>query len=132
MMGSLNCRESWPAPRPALLQTCHAVSFGLCVRQRPEHRGAHYRDPWYGDVVIGRSQGGVDDRLHADGLVQSGLELFGTDCFRTRFARGAGEDAVISFSVDADGRRTMAMKALSPIADFSFDFQDLRLVRIDD
>jgi hypothetical protein len=53
------------------------------------------------------------------------MEPFGPDSFRTRFPRGTGEDAVVHFAIK-DGRVTgITLKALSPLADFSFDFQDL-------
>ncbi|MEP7243911.1 MAG: serine hydrolase [Gammaproteobacteria bacterium] len=91
-----------------------------------------YRDPWYGDVLIAVRNRVLTIDFTRTASFKSRLEPFGPDCFRTRFARGAGEDAVICFSVDADGRRGIAMKALSPLADFSFDFHDLRLVWIGD
>ena len=90
-----------------------------------------YRDPWYGDIVV-RSDGG---RLRIDftrtSVFKSVLEAFGPDTFRTRFAPGAGEDAVVRFVVE-DGRATrLALKALSPLADFSYDFQHLHPVRVE-
>lgn len=84
-----------------------------------------YRDPWYGDVVVtARGQRLAIDFVPTP-VFKSGLDVWGKDAFRTRFKPGAGEDAVISFTVEG-GRVTGArMKALSPLADFSFDFHDL-------
>ena len=40
-------------------------------------------------------------------------------------------DAFVNFSLDADGKiREMRMEPVSPLTDFSFDFQDLRLVPV--
>jgi CubicO group peptidase (beta-lactamase class C family) len=88
-----------------------------------------YRDPWYGDVVV-VAEGGV---LHIDfvrtPLFKSVLECFGVDCFRTRFPRGC-EDAVVSFDVQDETVVRITLRALSPLADFSFDFHDLAFVPV--
>lgn len=90
-----------------------------------------YRDAWYGDIVV-TVQGRA---LHIDfvptAAFKSVLEPWGTDTFRTRFAAGTGEDAVVSFTI-ADGRVTGArMRAFSPLADFSYDFHHLDFVRVE-
>lgn len=89
-----------------------------------------YRDAWYGDIVV-MAKGG---RLHIEFVptqaFKSVLEPWGSDSFRTRFAAGAGEDAVVTFAV-ADGKVTgVKMKALSPLADFSYDFHHLDFVPV--
>lgn len=64
-------------------------------------------------------------------VFKGALEPWGADAFRTRWAKGAGEDAVVTFEV-ANGRATaMRMKALSPLADFSYDFHDFALTRVE-
>ena len=90
-----------------------------------------YRDPWYGDIVVARDKNRLSiDFTHTPAL-KGALEVFGTDTFRTRFPRGAGEDAVINFSI-TNGRVTgLNLKALSPLADFSFDYQDLAPVPVE-
>ncbi len=64
-------------------------------------------------------------------VFKSALEPFGPDAFRTRFKPGTGEDAVITFQIAAGRVTGMKLKALSPIADFSYDFHDLNPVRVD-
>ena len=45
--------------------------------------------------------------------------------------RGLNADAFVNFSLDADGGiREVRMQPVSPLTDFSFDFQDLRLVPV--
>jgi len=89
-----------------------------------------YRDPWYGDIVVARRGNGLAIDFTHTPVFKSALEPFGPDAFRTRFAQGAGEDAVVTFIL-ANGQVTgMRMKALSPIADFSYDFHDLEPVRV--
>ncbi len=84
-----------------------------------------YRDPWYGDIVV-KVRG---DALSIDFVPHpqfaSRLEPWGKDAFRTRMTPGKGEDAVVTFAI-ADGKVTgVTMKALSPIADFSYDYHHL-------
>ena len=46
--------------------------------------------------------------------------------------RGLNADAFVTFSLDQDGTITgVRMEPVSPLTDFSFDFQDLRLVPVE-
>lgn len=89
-----------------------------------------YRDPWYGDIVISDEGGTLRLRFSKT------MQLIGTmapwqhDTFIVRWDdRGLNADAFVSFALDADGHvREVRMEPISPLTDFSFDFQDLRLV----
>jgi hypothetical protein len=89
-----------------------------------------YRDPWYGDLVTQQGQA-----LHLDftrtPVFKLLLEPFGADTFRTRFAKGAREDAVVTFVVENGRVARLKLKALPPFADFSYDFYDLNPVRVE-
>ncbi|XHR99537.1 serine hydrolase [Sphingomonas sp. DBB INV C78] len=89
-----------------------------------------YRDPWYGDVVVMRTANGLSIDFTRTPAFKSALEPWGKDAFRTRFAPGVGEDAVVQFKIEAGRISSVTMKALSPLADFSFDFQHLQLVPV--
>ena len=90
-----------------------------------------YRDPWYGDVLVREAGGRLSIDFTRTPVFKGPLEPWGPDTFRTRWPRGAGEDAIVAFTV-ANGRATgIRMKALSPLADFSYDFHDLALTRVD-
>jgi CubicO group peptidase (beta-lactamase class C family) len=89
-----------------------------------------YRDAWYGDIVVSVKDKGLHVTFVPTPVFKSALEPWGTDTFRTRFPAGAGEDAVVSFAV-TDGKVTgVKMKALSPLADFSYDFHHLDFVPV--
>lgn len=92
--------------------------------------GGRYRDPWYGDIVV-RADG---DALRIDftrtPIYKSRLEPFGPDTFRTRFTPGT-EDAVVQFVIEGGRPARLKLHPLSPIADFSYDFQHLTPVRIE-
>jgi len=89
-----------------------------------------YRDPWYGDIRVGQNAGALAIDFIPTPLFKSALEPFGVDTFRTRFPRGC-EDAVVSFVAEDQAFTRLKMRALSPLADFSFDFHDLNCVRIE-
>jgi hypothetical protein len=54
------------------------------------------------------------------------LEHWQYDSFVTRFEDKTIEPAYVTFGLDADGKvERITMKPVSPIADFSYDYQDL-------
>jgi len=89
-----------------------------------------YRDPWYGDIVVALKGGVLTIDFTHTAVFKSKLEPWGPDTFRTRFAPDAGEDAVVMFRVTNGKLAEVTMKPLSPLADFSFDFQHLDFVPV--
>jgi CubicO group peptidase (beta-lactamase class C family) len=89
-----------------------------------------YRDPWYGDVVVTERGGRLAIDFTRTPVFRGPLEPWGPDAFRTRWKKGAGEDAIVTFVVDNGAVTGIRMKALSPLADFSYDFHDLDLKRV--
>jgi hypothetical protein len=88
-----------------------------------------YRDPWYGDIVIEKNADGLGIRFtHTPGLTGK-LQHWQQDTFVARWDdRSLLADAFITFSLNPDGAVERAkMRAISPLTDFSFDFQDLVL-----
>jgi len=54
------------------------------------------------------------------------LEHWQYDTFLTRFDDRTIEPAYVTFSLDANGKvDRITLKAASPLADFSYDYQDL-------
>jgi CubicO group peptidase (beta-lactamase class C family) len=84
-----------------------------------------YRDPWYGDIVVERKGRGLAIAFLPTPAFKGPLEPWGPDAFRTRFPDGVGEDALVQFVVEKGAVSRVTMKALSPLADFSFDYQHL-------
>jgi len=89
----------------------------------------NYRDPWYGAVKVARA----GDRLTMDFTRTPGmagpLEPWDGETFRTRFADANFENALATFETKDGRAERITLKALSPSADFSYDFQDLDLRR---
>ena len=93
-----------------------------------------YRDPWYGDVVVAEQRGKLVLRFSHTAQLVGDLEHWQHDTFIVRWRdRGLNADAFVDFDLDADGMiREIRMKPVSPLTDFSFDFQDLRLAPVKD
>ena len=92
-----------------------------------------YRDPWYGDVVIGSDRKGLTIDFTSTPRMAGRLEHWQYDSFVTKFDDPAIEPAYVSFTLDADGKVTgVRMKAVSKIADFSWDYHDLDLKPVED
>jgi CubicO group peptidase (beta-lactamase class C family) len=85
-----------------------------------------YNDPWYGTIKIREERGRLRiDFPHSPGMTAR-LDHWQYDTFRTVFAEKGIEPAFVTFNLDADGKvDRITMKAISPIADFSWDYHDL-------
>ena len=88
-----------------------------------------YRDRWYGDVSLQEEAGKLVLRFtHTPQLVGE-LEPWQHDTFIVRWRdRTLNADAFVTFALTPDGTiDQVKMAAISPLTDFSFDFQDLLL-----
>ncbi len=85
-----------------------------------------FADPWYGTINVRRSGNSLSIQFpHSTGM-DSVLVHHQYDTFRTQPALNWIEPAYVTFSIDADGKvDRVRMKAVSPLADFSFDYHDL-------
>lgn len=98
-----------------------------------------YRDPWYGDVHITLENQGLTDegRLwfasERNEPLKGPLEHFQHDTFIARWSdRQLMADAYVSFTLNPQGSvERIRMKAVSPTTDFSYDFHDLDLRRVE-
>ena len=61
--------------------------------------------------------------------MQGALEPLGGDRFRTRWDDHNIEDAYVDFHVTGKHIDSVSLHAISPLADFSFDYQDLHFSR---
>jgi hypothetical protein len=90
-----------------------------------------YSDKWFGDVVISEKDSKLwlvsvrSPRLKGELLAYKG------STFIVKWNdRSFDADAFVTFTTNADGNATgMKMEAISPLTDFSYDFQDLDFTR---
>lgn len=85
-----------------------------------------YNDAWYGPISITESGGRLTlDFKQTPGMVGT-LEHFQYDTFKTRWNDKSMEPAYVTFQMGPEGNvERITMKAVSPIADFSWDYHDL-------
>lgn len=92
-----------------------------------------YRDAWYGDVTVGIENGRPVLKFSHTADLVGDMEPWQHDTFVVHWRqRWLNADAFVTFQLDEDGKPLAAtMKPVSPLADFSFDFQDLKLKKVE-
>jgi hypothetical protein len=96
----------------------------------PAKYAGTYTGRWYGDITIEPQGGRLQIRFTQTPSLVGDLEHWQYDTFVARWHdRELRADAFVTFALNPDGSIDQAkMRAVSPETDFSFDFQDLRLV----
>lgn len=125
--------EKWAAFRKervekglALLQAEQAEPADVGPSLSLDSYAGEYVDPWYGKIIVGRDKQGLTIDFTSTPRMNGRLEHYQYDSFITRLTDEAIEPAIVTFSLDAEGAvDRVTMKALSPIADFSYDYHDL-------
>lgn len=88
-----------------------------------------YEDAWYGTITIGpppAGRAGLQISFDRSPGMRGALEHLRRDTFRTRWTDRSIEDAYVTFTLRGDGTiDQITMQAISPLADFSFDYHDL-------
>jgi CubicO group peptidase (beta-lactamase class C family) len=86
-----------------------------------------YRDAWYGDMRIEEHAGKLSIYFTHTPVLAGELEHWQYDTFVARWKnRTLDADAYVTFTLKPDGSiDEVRMSAVSPLTDFSFDFQDL-------
>ncbi|HST45036.1 MAG TPA: serine hydrolase [Luteimonas sp.] len=85
-----------------------------------------YIDAWYGPIAITPGRSGLRIDFSQSPGMAGALEHHAYDTFIARWDDAAIEPAYVTFNLDAEGKvARITMKAVSPLADFSYDYQDL-------
>jgi CubicO group peptidase (beta-lactamase class C family) len=91
-----------------------------------EKYAGEYSDPWYGRVTIKPENGGLVLNFERTEKGLADLQHWQYDTFKAHWRDRTVEDAFVTFTLKPDGAIDhFTMVAVSPLADFSFDFQDL-------
>ncbi len=103
----------------------------------PAYSG-RYRDPWFGAVTVDHEKGANGEKelsltFDRSDLLHGRLRPVGGDRFILRWdIPWLQADAFLTFHRDENGAPgKITMEAISPRTDFSFDFHDLALVRVE-
>lgn len=86
-----------------------------------------YNDSWFGDVVISKQNGKLRfTAINSPRLIGDLFPYKGNTYIVKWDDRSYDADAFVKFELDFEGNTSgMTMQAISPLTDFSFDFQDL-------
>ncbi|HTK58621.1 MAG TPA: serine hydrolase [Sphingomicrobium sp.] len=85
-----------------------------------------YKDPWYGRITVSQAKSGLAINFNETPRMSGPLVHYQYDTFIARFEDKGIEPAYVTFGLDAEGKVDhITMKPVSPMADFSFDYQDL-------
>jgi CubicO group peptidase (beta-lactamase class C family) len=91
-----------------------------------EKYAGDYSDPWYGNVSIRMENGGLVLNFERTVHGLADLQHWQYDTFKAHWRDRGVEDAFATFALKPDGSVDhFTMVAVSPLADFSFDYQDL-------
>jgi hypothetical protein len=87
-----------------------------------------YNDAWYGPITIRMENGSLVITFDHTPAMIGDLQHWQYDTFKAHWRDRTIEDAFVTFSLNPEGIIDSArMAAVSPLADFSFDYQDLLL-----
>jgi CubicO group peptidase (beta-lactamase class C family) len=93
-----------------------------------EKYAGRYNDAWYGSITIRKENGGLVITFDHTPSMIGDLQHWQYNTFKAHWRVRTIEDAFVTFSLKPDGGIEGArMAAVSPLADFSFDYQDLLL-----
>lgn len=85
-----------------------------------------YNDSWYGPVTIRMDNNNLVFAMDHTPAAIADLQHWQFDTFKAHWRDRAIEDAFVTFTLKPDGSIDhFTMVAVSPLADFSFDYQDL-------
>lgn len=91
-----------------------------------------YRDEWYGDVTVRLEEGQLFLDMSRSEILDGPLTHYAKDRFVAFWPdRSLKADAFVTFTEENGHITRMKMKAVSDITDFSYDFHDLDLVRVE-
>jgi hypothetical protein len=91
-----------------------------------ERYAGNYADAWYGPITVTHEDGKLMMNFTLTPGMTGELTHFQYDTFRVDWRDRLIEPAYVTFALDAEGKIDRAsMRAVSPLADFSFDYQDL-------
>ncbi len=93
-----------------------------------------YNDKWFGDFIISKKAGGLWMASIKSPRLNGYINFYKGNTFIVRWTdRSFDADAFVSFTLDKNGKADgFKMESISPLTDFSFDFQDLEMKRVND
>jgi hypothetical protein len=116
----------------AAAETMKKAEAARAVDSKPslplEKYAGIYNDAWYGPITVRMDKGALVITFDHTPTMIGDLQPWQYETFKAHWRDRTIEDAFVTFSLNPDGSVESArMAAVSPLADFSFDYQDLLL-----
>ncbi len=91
-----------------------------------------YRDVWFGDITITKKDNKLFFTSKKSSRISGEMFYYKGNTFLAKWTdRSLDADAFIMFSLDYEGNPSgIKMNPISPLTDFSYDFQDLEFKRV--
>ena len=91
-----------------------------------------YKDSWFGEVTISVKNGKAWFESKKAYKLKGQLFFYKANTYVVKWTdRSMDADAFVTFTLNEEGKtKGMTMNAISPNTDFSFDFQDLNFVKV--
>lgn len=101
------------------------------LHPKPELITGIYNDAWFGDVEISHTQNGYRIACHTSPRLKGSLIPYSPSAFIIKWDdRAYDADAFLLIEFDENSQaQKLKLKPISDITDFSFDFEDLELIR---
>jgi CubicO group peptidase (beta-lactamase class C family) len=111
-------------------QILEASGKGRAANSKPslalEKYAGVYNDAWYGPITIKQESSGLVFSMDHTPKAVADLQHWQFDTFKAHWRDRTIEDAFVTFTLNPDSSiEHFTMAAVSPLADFSFDYQDL-------
>lgn len=93
-----------------------------------------YQDPWFGKVEVFMNNKKLWMKCHRSPKLNGAMQFYKANTFAVKWEfHDINADVFAMFSLDENGKaQGLKMKGISPEIDFSFDFQDLDLHRVEE
>ena len=92
-----------------------------------------YKDAWFGKIEVFMNGNKLWMKSHKSPKLNGEMFFYNANTFAIKWEyQDMNADAFAMFSLDQEGKaQSIKMKGISPNIDFSFDFHDLDLIRVD-
>ena len=125
-----NFKDAGDQYEKAAKQAMAESDKGRAVNSKPslplEKYAGIYNDAWYGPITIKQESSGLVFSMDHTPKAIADLQHWQYDTFKAHWRDRTIEDAFVTFTLNPDGSIDhFTMAAVSPLADFSFDYQDL-------
>jgi CubicO group peptidase (beta-lactamase class C family) len=133
-MLSKNMKEDNSGTDSVVKKVWQTVAASKGVKINPADYTGVYEDKWFGKVEVFLKDKQLWFKAYRSPKLNGPMQLYKANAFAIKWEyQDMNCDAFAIFSLDEEGKaQSIKMKGISPAMDFSFDFQDLDLQRINE